>query len=451
MYSLSDQLSADKRTQLTSSLSRRGMLKGVGIVTAALATKPAWARVLGANDRINVAVIGLGARGTDHLDLLRQHREKKADVEVVALCDVYQKRVRMASAKFPGAKTYTHHEDVLQRSDIDAVFIATPDHWHAPITLAALESGKDVYVEKPMTHTVEEGKAVAHRARDLKQIVQVGVQGLSWRRWHKMREIIQSGMIGQVVEVEGTYSRNAPGGDWNGGSFWSIDPAAGPNASGDNHIDWKRWLGSAPQMDFNPDRFFRFRKYWDYSGGIATDLHYHIVAPFYVAVANEFPTRVVGMGGKWIYNDGREVPDTFLTAADYPSKWSLTVQSSQVNENGPRTVIRGTKATINLSDEWEGPPSRQYDYADIIPESPFAEEFAKRYQQSELRIDNVGNEGDLKHFDNFFDCVRSRHQPNCNADLGFKVLVATDLSVRSYRNGKMYYFDAEQEKVAEKS
>ena len=450
MRGLLDQLSKDKGTQMTDSLSRRGMLQRVGAITTSLAARPAWGRVLGANDRINVAVIGLGARGTDHMDLLKQHRENKADIEVVALCDVYEKRVRMASAKFPGAKTYTHHEDLLQRSDIDAVFIATPDHWHAPITLAALDSGKDVYVEKPMTHTVEEGKAVAHRARDLKRIVQVGVQGLSWRRWHKMHEIIQSGMIGQVVEVEGTYSRNAPGGDWNGGSFWSIDPAAGPNASGDNHIDWKQWLGSAPQMDFNADRFFRFRKYWDYSGGIATDLHYHVVAPFYRAVANEFPTRVVGMGGKWVYNDGREVPDTFLTAADYPSKWSLTVQSSQVNENGPRTVIRGTKATINLSDEWEGPPSRQYDYADIVPESPFAAEFAKKYQQSELRIDNVGNEGDLKHFDNFFDCVRSRQQPNCNADLGFKALVATDLSVRSYRNGRMYYFDAEQEKVVER-
>jgi predicted dehydrogenase len=314
-----------------------------------------------------------------------------------------------------------------------------------------MESGKDVYVEKPMTHTVEEGKVLAHRAKELKRIVQVGVQGLSWRRWHKIREIIQSGMIGQVVEVEGTYSRNAPGGDWNDGEWWSINPAAGPNATGDNYIDWKQWLGSAPQIEYNADRFFRFRKYWDYSGGIATDLHYHVVAPFYLAVANEFPTRVVGMGGRWVYNDGREVPDTFLTAADFPSKWSMTVQSSQVNENGPRTVIRGTKATINLSDEWEGPPSRQYDYADIIPESSYAEEFSKKYHDSEMRIDGVGNEGDLKHVDNFFDCVRSRQQPNCDADLGFKVLVATDLSVRSYRNGKMYYFDAEQEKVIERS
>ncbi len=445
----SRRMAADSEATHSGSSSRRSFLKSTGLVTAALAARPAWSRVVGANDRINVGVIGLGARGSDHLTLLLEHRQNKPDIEIVALCDVYQKRLSMASKKAPGAKTYAHHQDVLQRSDIDVIFTATPDHWHAPITLAAMETGKDVYVEKPMTHTVEEGKVVAHRAKELKRIVQVGVQGTSWNRWHKIREIIQSGMIGQVVEVQGTYSRNAPGGDWNGGEWWTIDPAAGPAATGDDHIDWKQWLGAAPQMPFNADRFFRFRKYWDYSGGIATDLHYHVVAPFNLAIASEFPTRVSGMGGLWVYNDGREVPDTFLTAADYPSKWSLTVQSSQVNENGPATMIRGTKATIHLSDEWEGPPSRQYDYADIVPESPYVEEFAKKYHDTMVRVDGVGNEGDLKHVDNFLDCVRTRQQPNCNADLGFRTLVATDLSVRSYRKGKMYHFDAGKEVVVE--
>jgi len=431
-------------------LTRRSFLKNAAIGGAVLAAAPAWQRALGANDRINVALIGLGARGSDHLSLVLQHRANKQDIEIVALCDVYQKRLSMASAKVPGAKTYVHHQEVLQRRDIDAVFIATPDHWHAPITLAAMESGKDVYVEKPMTHTAEESKVVARKTKELKRVVQVGVQGLSWNRWHKIHEIVQSGMIGQVVAVHGTYSRNAPGGDWNGGDFWTIDSAAGPDAARDNHIDWKQWLGPAPQMSYNADRFFRFRKYWDYSGGIATDLHYHIVAPFHVGVANDFPTRVAGMGGLWVYNDGREVPDTFLTVADYPSKYSMTVQSSQVNENGPMMMIRGTKATIHLSDEWEGPPSRQYDYADIFPESPFVEEFNKKYGNDQVRVDGVGNEGDLKHVDNFFDCVRSRQLPNCNVDIGYKVSLACDLSVRSYRNGKVYYFDAEREEVVEK-
>ncbi|MGO8815069.1 MAG: Gfo/Idh/MocA family oxidoreductase [Terriglobia bacterium] len=435
----------------SSQVSRRGFIKAAGLGGATLAAAPAWGRILGANDRINVALIGVGCRGNDHLELLLQHRKNKPDIEIVAICDTYQKRLSMALRKAPGAKTYAHHQEVLQRTDIDAVFIATPDHWHAPITLAAMESGKDVYVEKPMTHTVEESKVVAHRAKELKRVVQVGVQGTSWTRWHKIHDIIQSGMIGQVVAVQGTYSRNAPDGDWNTGEWWSIDPAASSDATGDNHIDWKQWLGPAPQMPFVADRFFRFRKYWDYSGGIATDLHYHVVAPFHVAVANDFPLRVTGMGGLWIYNDGRQVPDTFLTAADYPSKYSMTVQSSQVNENGPTMMIRGTKATIHLSDEWEGPPSRQYDYADIFPESTFLDEFIKKNGNDQVRIDGVGNEGDLKHVDNFLDCVRSRQQPNCHVDIGYKVSIATDLSVRSYRNGKVYYFDAEREQVVEKA
>jgi predicted dehydrogenase len=290
---------------------------------------------------------------------------------------------------------------------------------------------------------LEEAKVVAHKAAELNRVVQVGVQGLSWRRWPKIRQIIQSGMIGQVVAVQGTYSRNDPAGDWN----WPIDAGAGPDGVGENHIDWEQWLGSAPKRPFDADRFFRFRKYWDYSGGIATDLHYHIVAPFHVAIANEFPTKVAGMGGLWVYNDARETPDTFLTAADYPSKYSMMIQSSQVNENGPTTMLRGTKATIHISDEWEGPPSRQYDYADIIPEGPHAQEFAKEHGADMVRVDGVGNEGDLLHVDNFLQCVRTRHQPNCPADLGYKVLASIDLSVRSYREGKIYYFDPVTEQV----
>ncbi len=224
----SHRMATDRDGNPSGSPSRRSFLKNTGLVAAALTARPAWSRVVGANDRINVALIGLGARGSDHLSLLLEHRQNKPDIEIVALCDVYQKRLSMASKRTSGAKTYVHHQEVLQRSDIDVVFTATPDHWHAPIALAAMEAGKDVYVEKPMTHTVEECKVVAHRAKELKRIVQVGVQGTSWNRWHKIREIIQSGMIGQVVEVQGTYSRNAPGGDWNGGPWWSIDPAAGP-------------------------------------------------------------------------------------------------------------------------------------------------------------------------------------------------------------------------------
>jgi predicted dehydrogenase len=396
------------------------------------------ARVVGANGKINTAVIGVGGRGSYLLQRALHRAQEKNDVAIVALCDVYQHRLTAAqeAARKQGhdPKTYTLHQELLQRTDLDAVMIATPDHWHAPITLAAFDRGLDVYCEKPMTHTVEEAEVVAAKAREKQRVMQIGVQALSWRRWHKIKEIIAAGTIGQVVAVQGTYSRNDTHGDWN----WPINAAAGPNATGEDHIDWNQWLGSAPQRAFDADRFFRFRKYWDYSGGIATDLHYHIVAPFHLAVENAHPSRVAGMGGLWVYNDGREVPDTFLTAADYPGKWSMTVQSSQVNEIGPTMMLRGTMATIHLGDEWEGPQGRNTSFARIVAETPYRDEFRKKNGTDELIIENVGNDTDQPHVDNFFDCVHSREQPNCNADLGWKVMTAIDLSVRSYRQNRVF-------------
>jgi predicted dehydrogenase len=418
---------------------RRAFLRSSLIAPVVLA----GSRAVGANARIQVGVIGLGARGSYHLKAALRRAQANSDAQVVALCDVYQARLSRAAAQVKDAKTYLHHQELLNHPGLDAVMIATPDHWHAPITMAALDKGLDVYCEKPMTHTLEEARIVRDRVSQKNRIMQVGVQALSWERWHKIREIVQAGTLGKVVAAQGTYSRNDQKGDWN----WRIDPGAGPDAKGDLYIDWKQWLGPAPKRPFNADRFFRFRKYWDYSGGIATDLHYHIVGPFQLALENEHPTRVAGMGGMWIYSDGREVPDTFLTAADYPGKYSLTIQSSQVNEIGPDLLIRGTQATMHLGDEWEGRQGRNVGTAKIVPETYFRGEFRSRYGKDEIVLENVGNEGDQKHVDNFFDCVRSRQKPNCDADMGYKVMTAIDLSVRSYRHAKVYLFDPRAERI----
>jgi predicted dehydrogenase len=411
----------------------------MGVAGAALAAS----RVKGANDRINVAQIGIGARGSYHLDACLRRQQARGDVQVVAVCDTYRKRLSKAAEKAGGVKAYLHHQEMLTRSDIDAVFIATPDHWHAPIALAAMAAGKDVYVEKPMTHTLAEARELRDRTRDLRRIVQVGVQGTSWTRWHKVRDIVESGMIGHVVAAQGTYSRNNPDGDWN----WDIDPEAGPHGKGDNYIDWQQWLGAAPARAFDADRFFRFRKYWDYSGGIATDLHYHIVAPLHLALGNQHPTRVVGMGGLWVYNDGREVPDTFMNSADYPGKYRITVESSQVNEVGPVTMLRGTKATLLMGDEWEGPTNRQFEHAQIVAEKPYRKEFAAKWGKEEIIVPGLGNEGDDKHVDNFFDCVRSRQEPNCSVSLGYTTMTHIALAVESYRESRMFRFDPVKEEV----
>jgi predicted dehydrogenase len=422
-----------------SGATRREFLKSSLIAPALFAD----GRAAGANERINVGVIGIGGRGTFHLQAALHRAREKADVEVVALCEVYQARLNRAASQAPNARTYIRHQDLLNHPGLDAVMIATPDHWHAPITLAALDKGLDVYCEKPMTHTLEEARIVRDRVREKKRVMQVGVQALSWDRWHKVRDAVRDGTLGKVVAAQGTYSRNDQNGDWN----WPIDSGAGPDAAGALHIDWEQWLGPAPNRPFDADRFFRFRKYWDYSGGIATDLHYHIVAPFQLALENEHPTRVAGMGGLWVYHDGREVPDTFLTAADYPGKYSLTIQSSQVNEIGPTLMIRGTKATMHLGDEWEGRQGRNLSTARIVPETPFRREFRARWDKDEIVLAGVGNEGDQKHVDNFFDCVRSRETPNCDADMGYKVMTAIDLSVRSYRQAKVFLFDPKAERI----
>lgn len=199
---------------------------------AASAAPAMWAAsrtVAGANDRIQVGMIGVGSRGAHLLDLVLRRVRDSNDAEVVALCDVYQARLNKAAAKAPGARTYMHHQELLDQKRLDAVVIATPDHWHAPITLAALDRGIDVYCEKPMTHTLEEARIVRDRVREKKRVMQVGVQAMSWNRWHKIRDVVQAGTLGKVVAVQGTYSRNNPDGDWN----WTIDPGAGPDAKGD--------------------------------------------------------------------------------------------------------------------------------------------------------------------------------------------------------------------------
>jgi len=255
-----------------SKLNRRDFVKtavGAGVALgAAVVSLPAKARIIGANDRIHAGVIGVGGRGTG---LLREalRLQETENIQVLAVSDVYVKRKNRAQEMCKG-EGYLDYRELLNRNDIDAVIIATPDHWHAKIASEAMERGKDVYLEKPMTHTVEEARDVHETVVKSKRVLQVGSQTTSSDQWWKARKAIQDGMIGRLIMSQGSYHRNSEKGEWN----YVIDADAGPNASGDNYVDWKMWLGPAPSRPWNADRFFRFRKYWDYSGGIATDLFY---------------------------------------------------------------------------------------------------------------------------------------------------------------------------------
>ncbi len=225
-------------------------------------------RVVGANDRIHVGMIGVGGMGTVHLQAFMKQTDEEKDIQIVAVSDIYTKRKQRARdiAKLTDKEVHHDYRELLARNDVDAVLIAAPDHWHGQMALDALAAGKDVYLEKPMTHTLEEARALVDAVKKYDRILQVGNQGLSAPSTRKSKELIDAGEIGPLLCAQATSARNSLLGEWN----YRVEPEGTPE-----NIDWNRWLGSAPKRPFNADRYFRFRKYWDYSGGIATDLFFH--------------------------------------------------------------------------------------------------------------------------------------------------------------------------------
>jgi predicted dehydrogenase len=449
--------------------SRREFLKQAGAGAAALSGGSALlsnsaaaqsirfsvqGRVLGANDRINLGVIGVGGRGTD---VMRWAMETGGQIEgprrgadagrptgnaqVLAVSDVYRKRLRQAQEICKG-EGFLDYREIINRKDIDAVIIATPDHWHAQMAIEALKAGKDVYLEKPMTHTAEEAKKVAETVKATGRVLQVGSQTTSSDQWWQARKAITSGMIGQLLMSQGSYHRNSVEGEWN----WRIDPKAGPNGQGDDYIDWKMWLGPAPQRPYDADRFFRFRKYWDYSGGTATDLFYHVMAPLNICWGEaQFPYRVVGMGGNYVFKDGREVPDTFNLMADYSAGHSLVLSSSMANSTHIPGLIRGREGTIMIvpQGQFEG----RVEYITVTPERIAKDKFKQKYNTLEVKIECERRES---HMENFLRCMRSREKPVLDALTGYKALVTIAMSVQSYREGKVLYFDERAERITDR-
>ena len=440
-------------------VNRRDFVKGTvkaGAAAAALSTSSK--RVLGANDRINVGLVGAGGRGRRALlGQLMSLAADGGDVQVVAVCDVYEKRKR-AAAEISRSTGYLHYEDILERSDVDAIFNATPDHWHAKISIDAMHKGKDVYLEKPMTHTIEEAKEVYETTLQTGRVLQVGSQTTSSSQWWKARKAIQDGLIGKLVMSQGSYHRNSTQGEWN----WPIDAHAGPQAKGEHHVDWKKWLGPAAKRSWDPDRFFRFRKYWDYSGGIATDLFYHVVAPLQICWGEpQFPLRVAATGGIYVFKD-REVPDTFSIVADYPAEHSLVLSSSMANDTHIPGLIRGNEGTLMIAPG--GKFESAVDHILVTPQQTVKKQFYEKYGTEEIKIPcgttafrrrsdprSPVKSSLQSHIENFLHCVRSREKPVLDALTAYKAQVVIAMGVLSYRQGKVLYFDETAEKVVEGS
>jgi predicted dehydrogenase len=414
-----------------------GTVAAAGERPAAQTTTVAKGRVIGANDRINVGFVGCGGRMNAHIRRVMERNKERGDVHAVAVNDIWDKRKQRAreATGVDERSVYHDYREVCARPDVDVVVIASPDHWHHAQTLEALRNGKDVYLEKPMTYTVDEAKEVADAVKATGRVLQVGSQYTSMDHFWKAKKAIADGLIGEVMWASGGFGRNRnQRGEWN----YAIDPDATEKT-----LDWKAFLGPAPKRTFEPERYFRWRKYWDYSGGIATDLFYHSVSPLLLTIGGEFPLRVTSSGGIYHQKD-REVPDTFFMNVDYP-EWTMQLACSVGSGVGAPLVVHGSQATIFIAQNSESLTNTQIE---IVPDQEYREEFSKKTGKETLKIDvQPVPRGGHPHMDNFLECVRSRQEPNLPARLGYQAMAAIGMGVQAYRQSEVLFFDRRKEKV----
>jgi predicted dehydrogenase len=381
-------------------------------------------QVLGANDRLRIGLIGCGSMGSNHLQALAKMKDSD-NLEIVAVCDVWRKRLDAAAAATQ-AKPFTDYRALLGQKEIDYVVIATPEHWHAKMVLDAADAGKHIYCEKPMTYSIDEAKRVVKKIRETRLKMQVGVQGMSDDSYETARAYIKQGALGKVVMAQIDYSRNYKDDFWTG----KLDPDLKPGVN----LDWKAWLGPAPKRPFDPERFFHWRRYWDYSGGIATDLFVHRITRIIKALDLKFPERVVATGGKWEFTTSvAEVPDTFVMSCDYPAGPTVVVLSSMANDTRIPHLIRGHHATLEFTN----------DGFVIRPQGLFAE--GKR----EIMHRKTGGEDITLHHRNLCNAIRNGAALKCDEMLGYYGVVAVRLAVESYRRKKYMAWDARREKGVE--
>jgi predicted dehydrogenase len=423
---------------------RRQFLGRTALAGSLAATVHAKTRVLGANDRINVAFIGAGMQYYGLLSRFRARKEKRNDFHYAAVCDVWQPRLERGREAVGAEKAYRDYRELIARPDIDGVVIATPDHWHYLMASQALAAGKDVYLEKPMTYTIEEAARIEDQVNRTGRVLQVGGTGPSTRLYWKVNDYIKAGKMGKVVWGLISYNRNTREGMWDypipgvGGTHWP-DAEVSPG----KNLDWNMWLGPARKRPYSHERYFRWRKYWDYSGGNSTDLLYHRLGAMNVMLGFDFPTRVTGAGGIYVQKN-REVPDTFMTMVEYPGEYAVNMVSCMANQQSAPISIYGNWATLEITapattSDAVARPGRPRQVAIVRAEPQFRKEFQEANGgETEVTIEPEPSP-DL--VEDWLDCMRTRATPVYNALRGYQVMVAIKLGVDSYRLGRTMAFD----------
>ncbi|PYV92314.1 MAG: oxidoreductase [Acidobacteria bacterium] len=408
------------------------------------------------NDKITVGMIGVGARAHELLQAI----QAAPGTEIVGVCDAYKGRLERAVERTGGrARIYPDYREILADKGIDTVFIATPDHWHKTMAVDALEAGKDVYIEKPLTYAIEEGPAIIAGVRKTNRILQVGSQGISTKVQHKAKEVIQSGKLGQVTMIRASYNRNSAGGAW----IYPIPPDASPQT-----VDWERFLGPAPKRPYDPARFFRWRCYWDYSGGNSTDLFVHLMTTIHFLMNAKAPQTTVAHGALYRWKDSRDVPDTINAILEYSEGFMVTLSSTFNNQGTSEGgfQILGTEGSLILGDNsltfhpenvhednrwivesWPRALEEAYYKDPKVRKAEVPSSWEPKVNQGMERWEEEGKESTLVHVEHFFDCVRTRKQPVEDALTGHRAAAVAHLVNLSYKQKKMVHWDFARETV----
>jgi predicted dehydrogenase len=403
-----------------------------------------------ANDRLGVALIGQGEMGSIHRRILKRWRDaKQNNVDVVHVCDVYRRRLDAAAADLGITVKSMDYRRVLDDRSVDIVLIATPDHWHHKLARDAMEAGKDVYVEKPMCHTIPQAKDLVAVQRRTGRVLQVGPQSTSDDVYEKVAAEIAKGTIGPLVLITSSYARNGTAGEWRNyglrlpGNLEGVDMDARPGPD----LDWDMWLGwkwdLAPKREWHPSRFFQFRCYWDYSGGVATDLFFHQLAHLLKATNLKFPERATGNGGVFVFGpqhttpqgwkDDREVPDTYSTTIDYPGGPTIVMAASMGSDRGITEEIRGHLGTVTYTNDG------------VVLQPQGINQDAEP-----IHIKRTRHGSEENHWLNFLGCVRNRtpEKCDCSVDLGYYTNVGIGMGIMSYRQHKVFKWDAQKQEAS---
>jgi predicted dehydrogenase len=401
-----------------------------------------YSRILGANDRVQMGFIGLGNRG----DQVHEGFLEYGDARTVAICDLREDYLDFASTKSrSNPKRYTDYRKLLEDKDVEAVAIASPDHWHALMFVDACRAGKDVYVEKPLSLTVSEGRRMVQVAQETKRVVQVGIQRRSSKFLQEAVEYLKTGALGKISVARGFHVQNeAPNGIGN------APDSAAPSAE-----MWDKWLGPAPKVPYNRNRtFYNFRWFYDYSGGQITNFGVHYMDMLRWALGKQTPRAVVAIGGKYGVNDNREIPDTCEVHWDFGDMLMGFVQynanAAPASVRGAEMEIRGTNGTMYIySNRWEVVPEKTTEvlFGARTPLDRNAEKAYNPSKKATLEAKTVnGTTSTPPHCRNFLDCVKSRARTNCPIEEGHVSTANTVIAHIALRTRSFLEWDGKAER-----